>query len=316
MIKILFLLLLVSCLPPKAVNTDVIFDSYEFTNGNNRVFQLNYMSKFDDYGSIFFPDTNVVRELTLNNGAWAFYGFGYDFSYSESTMAPEAGCGRKSVNLDGFPKLVELDVDQANCGFLNNTRYFAGTYNDESRMVSPFNRIKFELCDGAIVNANACTRPGKSGSMTVSLLTKEFSKNFNRAVTTSSKDYINKDGSGNDITCISFQEMGGERTSSATFALPISYGLTQKRYAPIRVNFFLGSSCEGSPHRIINFPQGIDWTDGSRVIRKKGNLPSPATKDEVFLMVRDDKLAVGEKCLINANCSSNSCDAGVTDLCQ
>ena len=167
MIKILFLLLLVSCLPPKAENTDVIFDSYEFTNGNNRIFQLNYTSKLEEYGSIFFPDTNVVRELTLNNGTWAFYGFGYDFSYSESTMAPEAGCGIKSVPLDGFPKLVELDVDQANCGFLNNTRYFAGTFNDEPRMVSPFNRIKFELCDGAIVNANACTRPGKSGSMTV-----------------------------------------------------------------------------------------------------------------------------------------------------
>ena len=107
---------------------------------------------------------------------------------------------------DGFPKLVELDVDQANCGFLNNTRYFAGTFNDEPKMVSPFNRIKFELCDGALFNANACNNPGKSGSMTVSLLTKALAK-LNRAATTSSKDYINKDDRGTH-TCISFQKWG------------------------------------------------------------------------------------------------------------
>ena len=41
-----------------------MFDSYEFTNGNNRVFQLNYLST-EEYGSTIFPDTNVVKELTL-----------------------------------------------------------------------------------------------------------------------------------------------------------------------------------------------------------------------------------------------------------
>ena len=120
------------------------------------------------------------------------------------------------------------------------------------------------------MNANGCTSPGKSGSMTVSILTKKLSKNFIRASTTSLKDYINKDGSGNDITCIPFQNAAGERFSTSTFALPISYGLSQKLYAPIQVNLFLGSSCEGSPHQKLSFPPGINWTSGSRFMRLKG----------------------------------------------
>ena len=103
---------------------------------------------------------------------------------------------------------------------------------------------------------------------------------------------------------------------TSTFALPISYGLNQKLYAPVQVNLFLGSSCQGSPHQTIPFPKGITWSPLSRTLRLKGNLPFPATKDVVYLMVRDDKLAAGEKCVINANCSSNSCDAGVSNLCQ
>ena len=60
-------------------------------------------------------------------------------------MAPGAACGIKSVILSGFPKLIELDVDQVKCSFLNNTRYFAGTFNNEPRQVSPFNRIKLNF---------------------------------------------------------------------------------------------------------------------------------------------------------------------------
>ena len=273
------------------------------------------MSRNKEYGSVLFPDADIIKEITLNNGNWYFYGFGFDFGYEETYLAPGAGCATQKVSLEGFPKLIELNVDEEDCGFINNTRYFAGTF-DTGQRVSPFNRIKFEICDGRINDSNECDGKGKSGSMKVIIPSYDIANGINRSRKSAAKEYVYSDNSGNKFTCIPFANGGPRRYSNGYFALPISYGLSNDYPAPLEIEFYLGSRCEGAPHNTYFMPFGITWSDTSRAFKLRGNIPNPTPTQEIItIAVRDDLLLNGAKCAINDNCSSGTCN-NVTNRCQ
>ena len=166
-----------SCGIPAPTETKVDFSSAEILKSfavadsfgqNLYIFSINAYSPDNMlyFQKTFHSDkkSEQINDFKLPNGQWYFYGITFNYNKEELPKLKHLSvkCFYSSVNLDGIPKEITLNIKQENCSALLNS-------SDQNLPKVSFHKIFLEEPSGTVIN-------GSNRSIKVSLVTTKMYK--------------------------------------------------------------------------------------------------------------------------------------------